>query len=183
VLVLWFCVLDLAHLRSSACTLPRARSSQAWEPISGSLLLTHDGGVTMRTRPREAGAGVWLTKGGYIPSMELLSVGWDARLGRWIAGAQDNDIQVSRPHAKGTFPAAQSAGFGGCDGSLVAVDNVHCPARMVSSCQWFAGTTVFGGLSARDPALPRTAQLNIAETFFPDAESFPYFTTAMTVNR
>jgi hypothetical protein len=62
----------------------------AWDKRSNSALLTSDGGVFMRSSPREAGSGAWRGVQGDMTVMEFYTAAWDSRLSRWIAGAQDN---------------------------------------------------------------------------------------------
>ena len=102
----------------------------AWDAARKALILTSDGGMFMRSSPNTAGAGRWTSLNGDIKEMEFLSVAYDAENMRWIAGAQDNDVQVSKQgvaHATGVVLG---------DGTVVAADNTLSPPRLFGARQF-----------------------------------------------
>lgn len=141
-----------------------------WDNSTGSLLLTNDGGIQVRLNPR-SNQGKWISACGDIGEMEVISVGYDNRLNRWVAGAQDNDVQFLIPNQ-----GLQSIGYLGCDGTKVLIDNAHCPARMYGSCQLLEGFTLWTGNPLQSYSIP------IADTYFPDIRGFPYFVSAVNLN-
>eukprot|EP01006_Ploeotia_vitrea_P047315 TRINITY_DN67112_c5_g9_i1.p1 TRINITY_DN67112_c5_g9~~TRINITY_DN67112_c5_g9_i1.p1 ORF type:complete len:927 (-),score=65.83 TRINITY_DN67112_c5_g9_i1:1535-4057(-) len=102
-----------------------------WEPVKNNLILVSDGGIWMRMGPSKPG-GRWVSLNGDIGAMEFISSGWDFRKRRWIAGAQDNGVQVSDSDP---IPTAEAKSVYGGDGSLVVVDNSYNPARLWSSAE------------------------------------------------
>ena len=104
----------------------------AWDEASGSLLLTSDGGIFRRTNP-EAPGGEWLSANGDYAAMEFLSATWDWRANRWVAGAQDNDVQVAPRNAIATSVAA---GIVLGDGMVTAVDSASNPSRLWGTRQF-----------------------------------------------
>jgi hypothetical protein len=110
----------------------------AWHHSKGSLLLVSDGGVFERQVPgakMDPGAK-WRSINGDVGGMELLTAHWDYRLERFVAGAQDNDVQIGPPRSAETHTPAFGFVFG--DGTTTAVDNVANPARLYGARQ-FAG--------------------------------------------
>lgn len=109
----------------------------AWEPAvaGGALLLVSDGGVFMREKPDVAGGGRWRSLNGDTSEMEMLSAHLDpnGETGRWVAGSQDNCVQVG-----GVGSTVPAKGFVFGDGTVTAVDNTQTPSRLYGSRQ-FAG--------------------------------------------
>ena len=103
-----------------------------WDGASGALLLVSDGGIFRRTRPERAG-GDWLSAIGDYGAMEFLSAAWDPHAHRWVAGAQDNDVQVSPPNASSS---AVAAGIVLGDGMATAVDASVSPSRLWGTRQF-----------------------------------------------
>lgn len=56
-----------------------------------------------------------------------------------------------------------------------AIDNQHCPARMLSSCQNLDGLTMFSGETLKAVSMDVTS-------LFPEASSFPFFMPPFTLN-
>lgn len=133
----------------------------AWDSVSGSLLLVSDGGVFRRIQPSQSG-GRWVSTNGDYGGMEYVTASWDYRQSRWVAGAQDNDVQVARPNANAT---AAALGFIMGDGMITAVDNQHSPARLY-------GTIQFMG-SKRDDGDRRQRRQGGLETGFCFVEGHP----------
>ena len=104
----------------------------AWDPASGSLLLVSDGGIFRRTEPERPG-GKWLSANGNYGGMEFLSASWDWRAERWVAGAQDNDVQVAPPNAR---PTDVATGIVLGDGMATAVDASVSPSRLWGTRQF-----------------------------------------------
>lgn len=175
----------------------------AWYGPGKSLLLVSDGGLFMREQPKSKG-GRWRSANGDIGTMEYLTAAWDAHADRWIAGAQDNDAQVSAPGA----PAkARALGVIMGDGTTTAVDNSVNPARLFSTVQ-FLGQRDFdaesvSGDNAEDEGEgegdePEEDRPSLAffqgvgedmitvgipvKKYFPDAAAFPYFVHPWALN-
>lgn len=146
-----------------------------WDSQADNLLLTQDGGVAVRTHPRTAGTGGWRGLAGTLGAMEYTSASYDGRLKRWIAGAQDNLVQLSEPSA----PPSLAKGFLGCDGTRTEADNTNCPSRLIGGCQFGDGLTAW---SQASPSAP-TKSLPIPITMmFRDASAFPFFYPPWTLN-
>ena len=103
-----------------------------WDPATNSLLLVSDGGIFRRTQPERPG-GKWLSANGDVGAMEFLSAGWDRHANRWVAGAQDNDVQVAPPNVSATDVAA---GIVLGDGMQTAVDDSVSPSRLWGTRQF-----------------------------------------------
>eukprot|EP01002_Notosolenus_urceolatus_P013843 NODE_482_length_2047_cov_14.357357_g382_i0.p1 GENE.NODE_482_length_2047_cov_14.357357_g382_i0~~NODE_482_length_2047_cov_14.357357_g382_i0.p1 ORF type:complete len:437 (-),score=156.64 NODE_482_length_2047_cov_14.357357_g382_i0:737-2023(-) len=106
--------------------------------------------------------------------MEYYSAQWDGRLERFIAGAQDNYVQLSMPKAKPTDPAIA---VDGGDGTNTAVDNVHCPARLYGCIQFLDNMVVVQG-SGKDF---ESEHIPI-ERWFGDQRNVPYFQQPFVLN-
>lgn len=143
----------------------------AWDFQNDNLIMTNDGGVHTRINPRSKG-GRWVGSVGNIGTMEFLYAHWDSRLERFVGGAQDNDVQVSLPRAKGEM---RSMGLFGGDGAKTDVDNVHCPARLFGSVQNLDAMSYVQG----DPL--EIVPLRISETF-KSVWNFPDFVVACGLN-
>jgi len=168
----------------------------AWYGPGKSLLLVSDGGVFMREQPKTKG-GRWRSANGDIGAMEYLSAAWDTHASRWIAGAQDNDAQVS---AAGAGAKARALGVVMGDGTTTAVDNSINPARLFSTIQFLgqrdldtAAASV--GTAQDDPPSDRPSLAFVqgvgadmitvgipVKKYFPDAQAFPYFVQAFALN-
>jgi len=145
----------------------------AFDMSTGNLLLTNDGGIDMRTNPQSPG-GKWVGVQGDIGVMEFYFAQWDNRLGRWIAGAQDNFVQVMPPN---TTNIMGSRGVASGDGTRTVIDNVHCPARLIGSCQFMTDLTVVSGYPNKIVEFP------IVPTHFKNYTAFlHYFVSAFTLN-
>eukprot|EP01062_Namystynia_karyoxenos_P064200 TRINITY_DN570_c1_g2_i2.p1 TRINITY_DN570_c1_g2~~TRINITY_DN570_c1_g2_i2.p1 ORF type:complete len:924 (+),score=216.10 TRINITY_DN570_c1_g2_i2:84-2774(+) len=151
----------------------------AWDSARDALLLTSDGGVFARLQPRAPG-GVWVSLGGDIRAMEIVQAAWDARLSRWVGGAQDNGVQLSPPQADGQ----QAVSILGGDGCLAEVDNQQEPSRIWSSIYHLTGLGFYEGSGAE----ARAVTLPLGK-FFPDplnvgtySSRFPFFVSAFTLN-
>ena len=68
-------------------------------------------------------------------AMEFLSAHWDPFLKRWVAGAQDNDVQASVPDSVAN-PSAVAFGFVMGDGTITDVDASAVPARLWGARQF-----------------------------------------------
>jgi len=127
----------------------------AWRPGAapgdpGSLVLTSDGGIFERDRPRGAlDAGRWRSLNGDIGAMEFYSAHWDAAGERWIGGAQDNDVQVA-PERCGASDVALGINFG--DGTSTATDNSVSPTRLFGTTQFYGQRDDDGVRAARKRA-------------------------------
>ena len=141
-------------------------------------MLTTDGGLFVRTHPREKGKGIWYGAQANTRAMEILFGDWDSRLSRYISGAQDNLVQITPP--KGAPDHLTAAAFLGCDGTRTGVDNVHCPARMFGSCQFLDGLSMFYATTASDVKSPllTTVALNVTDSIFTNPYNFPFFVPA-----
>ncbi len=148
--------------------------SWAWDKDTGSALLTSDGGVFMRTSPRTLGEGVWRGVQGDMTVMEFYTAAWDSRLSRWIAGAQDNCVQVSSPGAA-AHAVAECVVDG--DGIDTQVDNVNCPSRLWGSIQFVYGLSFVSGFGAS-----KVQRFVPFPAYFPSAWSTPFFFTKFVVN-
>jgi len=106
-----------------------------WDYGTGRLMLTSDGGVFARSFPAVAGVGNWTSFNGDLGNFEFIVVAYDRHGDRWIAGAQDNDVQVSAPGCV-TNSHQPATGLGTTDdGTSAAVDNSVNPARLYGSGQ------------------------------------------------
>lgn len=182
----------------------------AWDAESGSLILMSDGGIFSRSNPGAPG-GKWRSLNGDIGAMEVISAHWDAHLDRYVAGAQDNDVQVGPPNASYTSVAA---GVVMGDGTWTAVDNTQQPARLFGSRQFMGqfddDDHVSAGVQAPpdgdaddgdedDDAGPIPAQnaglvfvsgdspmlrvpIKLADLGFEDQRAFPYFVQPFALN-
>jgi len=137
-----------------------------WDSNKGNLLLVQDGGLSVRLNPRTT-KGQWVGVAGNMGTMEFYTAGWDERLGRWIGGAQDNSVQITRP---GNLIGLAVVGG---DGTRVYVDNTHCPARLVGSSQMLGGLSVI----SEDP--PLRERIHIGDMSDHD---IPYFLHPITLN-
>jgi len=146
----------------------------AWEPIEGSMLVLSDGGIFLRRFPRGPG-GNWTSVGGDNTALEVYNVGWDNRNNRWVLGAQDNSVIVSQV---GAGESDIGEGIVGGDGTVVSVDNTHCPARLFGCAQFLGGWSYLAGTgdSAVSSSVPITH-------YFKDLTALPFFLTWFQVNR
>ena len=181
----------------------------AWDRDSGSLLLVSDGGIFRRTQPEHPG-GKWLSSIGDYSAMEFVSAAWDWRDKRWVAGAQDNDVQVAPPNAKAGDVAA---GIVLGDGMSTAVDSSVSPSRLWGTRQFLGsrradirrrlahhsnrhegriGHTSRGSVAAAMPGFcfSRGEATDIANRVCLDTsawgftpEAFPFFYQPYTLNR
>jgi hypothetical protein len=110
----------------------------AWDAARGRLVLTSDGGVFAREKPREAG-GKWVSLNGDIKQMEYLSAQYDNRLDRFVGGAQDNSAQIFPAHSTA---GSVAVGFVGGDGTVTLVDNVADPSRLFGTTQFLGVGTI-----------------------------------------
>ena len=146
----------------------------AWDERTSSALLTSDGGVFMRTSPRSAGSGAWHGVQGDMTVMEFYTAAWDSRLSRWIAGAQDNCVQLSSPGAA-AHAVAECVVDG--DGIDTQADNVNCPARLWGSIQFAYGLSFTSGWGAT-----KVQRFVPFSSYFPSAWTTPFFFTKFVVN-
>jgi len=147
--------------------------SWAWDHHTGSALLTSDGGVFLRTSPR-AGGGVWKGVQGDMTVMEFYTAAWDSRLSRWIAGAQDNCVQLSSPGAAADAVAECVVDGDGID---TQADNVNCPSRLWGSIQFAYGLSFVSGWGAS-----KVQRFVPFASFFQSAWTTPFFFTKFVVN-
>jgi len=146
-----------------------------WDHSTDNLLLAQDGGVFVRTHPRTVGAGSWSGLAGTLGAMEFTSASYDGRLDRWIAGAQDNNVQISVPGR----PLVPASGYVGGDGTRTEADNTNCPTRMIGGCQFAGGLTVF----SQESSSSILTSLSIPYSqHFRDAGAFPFFYPPWTLN-
>ena len=103
----------------------------------------------------------------------LLNLIRDNRLERFVAGAQDNSVQITPPAKSGSIRAI---GVVGGDGTRTYIDNMHCPARMLGSCQFLNGLASFSGDPLESVTIP------LAEKHFTDVRDFPFFVPAANLN-
>lgn len=102
-----------------------------WEPTTESLLLLNDGGAFLRTSPEKKG-GKWVSLAGDTGAMEYVSAHWDPVGKRFVAGAQDNDVQLS---LKFQNASTMAAGFIHGDGTVTAVDAAAPAPRLWGATQ------------------------------------------------
>jgi hypothetical protein len=161
----------------------------AWDPVAKALLLVSDGGIFVRFKP-ESNQGWWRGWAGDIGTFEYVRVGYDPKLDRWVAGAQDNDVQFSALGATQN-PHAPAGVFGlGCDGTIAEVDSVN--DRMYGSC-YNNGALSFVSLSQTKTTGPvNPVMINVAGRGFPLINSpnvflqtltSPFFQMAVRLNR
>eukprot|EP01062_Namystynia_karyoxenos_P064199 TRINITY_DN570_c1_g2_i1.p1 TRINITY_DN570_c1_g2~~TRINITY_DN570_c1_g2_i1.p1 ORF type:complete len:921 (+),score=206.82 TRINITY_DN570_c1_g2_i1:84-2765(+) len=150
----------------------------AWDSARDALLLTSDGGVFARLQPRAPG-GVWVSLGGDIAAMEIVSVGWDAALSRWIGGAQDNGVQLSPPEASGRQQAVSVLGGDGC---IVHVDNQRSPSRLWASIYQLSGLGFYEGVGESAKALTLPLNKWFADTLPAASLAFPFFQSVYYLN-
>lgn len=153
----------------------------AWDHDTGDLILTNDGGIHRRTQPQTSG-GRWFGSAGDIQTMEYTYAHWDARNRRFVAGAQDNSVQITLPRkaASSLKPPHKfrATGVVGGDGNRVLIDNVHCPSRMFGSAQFLDGLSYFtGGIDGHLSSVG----ISFGDTF-KGPFSFPYFVMASALN-
>ena len=161
------------------------------------LILVSDGGIFARDGPRSAG-GVWRSLNGDIRAMEYVDAHYDGKEGRWIAGAQDNDVQISET---GANPEAVAHGVIMGDGTVTAIDTNMSPTRLFG-CRQFLGQAQDDqrrrrhrrrlGVTDDDDALDaeglRFIQGDVAVDIpildhFDDERSFPFFIQSFVTNK
>ena len=98
-----------------------------WEPATGSLILLSDGGAWLRETPAARGGGRWRSLNGDTGAMELVSAHWDPHGKRWVGGAQDNSVMITKANATATDVAV---GLIDGDGTVTAVDANTVPSRL-----------------------------------------------------
>lgn len=161
--------------------------SLSFNPDLNELVLTSDGGVFARSAPSAPG-GQWRSLNGDIGGMEMLSAQWDATLDRWIAGAQDNDVQLAPP---GTTGDSMSYGVVMGDGTVTAVDNTVMPARLFGARQCLGGGPADNGIGDDNDAglvfvegdSPRLrVGIDLGDLGFEDPQCFPYFNQPYGLN-
>jgi hypothetical protein len=115
----------------------------AWDPVTGNLLNTNDGGVFWRTTPR-TNAGDWATLNGDMTIQEALSVDYDPTTGMMVIGAQDNSCCMTQPSNE-IFLAGRglpAKGVPGGDGGYVNINSAAGLFQTTSQLlQMFISTT------------------------------------------
>ena len=104
----------------------------SWEPTTSSLILLNDGGAHLREMPAEHG-GRWRTLTGDSGAMEFISAEWEPVSRSWVAGAQDNTVQLSPPN---TTAISRAIGYVFGDGTVVAIDRTTTPPRYYGATQF-----------------------------------------------
>ena len=149
----------------------------AWEAKTDSLMLVTDGGIFVRTSPREAGKGQWVSAAGDAGIIELYNIGYENRNDRYVVGAQDNSVLIAHPGGRSGDAAI---GVVGGDGTMVSVDNVNCPGRMYGCAQFLEGWSYFeGGLDGS----PLSSMSVPFRSHFKDISANPFFLTWFQTNR
>jgi hypothetical protein len=102
-----------------------------WEPTTGALILLNDGGAHMRHQPTKRG-GKWTSLAGNTGAMEFISAQYEPTTKSWVAGAQDNSVQLGYNATAST----RAVGFIGGDGTVTAIDATVSPPRFYGATQF-----------------------------------------------
>lgn len=160
----------LTHTGTASRSSPHADSRWlVFDPMSGHLLHTCDGGVYMRTSPRST-QGDWFVLNGDLAISEYNSVSINPRTGVIAAGAQDNGPFISSPASQltGTVGAGSVngiIGFSG-DGGFSLADPVN--DRIYLTAQFlFLGITNSYGTNATFVDFENTLLAEVSGPFQP----------------
>ena len=176
----------ITHTNTTSNSAPHADSRDMAFATPERLLEVNDGGIYLRTIPRENGKakfkeGDWVSLNGNIMNTEFHSVSWDAVFDTVVGGTQDNGV----PQQLVPGNARWNNILGG-DGGVTLVDDKSTPGKSIvyTSWQFLGGFTRFVRDAKTKQTIATQPQLLILPALNPNItfRNFTQFYTPIRLN-